>query len=171
MKSEKGSYWSALVWMLNGVLLVTWLYGSGLAYQKDGIGQGLLALFVPPYGIYVAYAHGVEEKKPRATGPGSWIQPSVQHLVDDLEKQCLNSEADREQSGLTDDQYAEFCLCIARSAVAMRNPKEARYQKRTGQATAQFNKRLTQAQKSCATTATFVGLPRAPEAVEPPSTD
>ncbi len=170
MSVEKGSFWSAIVWMLNGILAVTWLYGASLAYQKEGIGQGLLAFFVPPYGVYVAYAQGVADRE-SATGPGSWFSPGLGSQVTEFEKRCLNQEADREKSGLTEQQFAEFCLCLARATVALRTPEEIRYQEQTGQLTNQFQQRLNQSQQSCAATARFVRPPQNPEAAGGPASD
>lgn len=170
MSIEKGSFWSAIVWMINGVLLVTWLYGSSLAYQKDGIGQGLLAFFVPPYGIYVAYSEGVAGRM-ASEGPGSWAEPGFSDLVTEYENRCLNNAADRERSGMEPAHYAEFCLCIARATVDLRTPEEIKYQNRTQKVTDQFQQRFDRAQQTCAATARFVRLPENPEAAGSPPDD
>ncbi|MGI9330032.1 MAG: hypothetical protein ACR2QB_04890 [Gammaproteobacteria bacterium] len=170
MSIEKGSFWSAIVWMLNGILLVTWLYGASLAYQKDGMGQGLLALFVPPYGIYVAYSEGVAGNMTNE-GAGSWVKPGFSDLVTEFENRCLTNDADRELSGMVPAHYAEFCLCIARATVDLRMPEEIEYQKRTGNVTDQFQQRFNFAQRSCAATARFVRIPPDSEPTSTPAAD
>ena len=149
------SPWSALVWMLNGILVVTWLYGAGLAYQNEGIGRGLLAFFVPPYGAYYAYAEGVAREKV-SEGSGSWADPALASDVAEFEKLCLSNMEYQQQSGMPAPHYAEFCLCVARAVVDLRTADELAYQQLTQQVSANFQRGFHRAQNSCRASSGFV---------------
>jgi len=45
---------SVLKWMLGGILLTSWLYGSWHAFTMHGLPTALAGLLIPPYGIYLA---------------------------------------------------------------------------------------------------------------------
>jgi hypothetical protein len=154
--------------MLNGALCVTWLFGATVAFRQDGLGQGLMALLIPPYGWYVAWNDWTSVSRGEAPG-ARWLDPRFEATVVELSTLCAANDADRASSGLEPRQYDEYCLCVARAVIDIRTPAELDFQRRTGTASVDFRRRVARARGSCAGTARFVRpLPPAQDNVSPP---
>lgn len=155
MSLPRSSLWSAVIWMLNGALLVTWLSGAFVAWERDGAGKGLAALLIPPYGLFVAYTEFTSESVP-AAGAGRWANPEFAGQVEQLRTGCLANETYRQAFDLTDKQFQEFCLCLSRATFDLLTPREVEFQQRTGAMSDRFLGKRRNARISCLNSSRYI---------------
>ncbi len=142
---------SALAWMLGGVLIASWLYGSWHALDSHSAPKALLGLLIPPYGLYLAseakFGHPPPERIDLATPTGQIKAIAVWN------NQCLRKQERRQRYGLSTNQYREFCRCAANSSMQIYLRTNA---KGISPQSPQFKKQTIRGIRSCLSTAQYL---------------
>ena len=94
-----------LAWIVVGTLLALWGYGVFHAYSAHDRKTLILAVVLPPYGMYMAAPewHGDEAEMQMTRSKELTAEEVVQY--------CKEDQDQRARTGLTQTQYDVFCDC------------------------------------------------------------
>lgn len=138
-----------LVWIVGGGLIALWIYGAYHAYKDHEVSHAAAALFLPPYGLYMAaeqsFGHSVGSVADRSPA----FSLPVAEMIEANAASCRESESWRRRTDLTEEQFAAFCTCIWKFVIDNFPPDENEYLDQYGNNSPPLEQVKTQAIDTC----------------------
>lgn len=144
-----------LVWIVGGALIASWLYGVFHTYRDHNGVQAVVALLIPPYGLYMAaepsFGHG--------DGIGESFDLPVSEMIQKSAALCETSDALQRELGLDDEKFAEFCTCAWTSIIDNFPANENEYVDQYGKNSPQLEQVKKDAMDSCRARSQYLPAP------------
>ncbi|MDH3509869.1 MAG: hypothetical protein OER85_03335 [Gammaproteobacteria bacterium] len=137
-----------LVWIVGGALIASWFYGAYHAYKDHEVLHAAAALFLPPYGLYMAAEQSFGHSVGSVAGRPPAVALPVAEMIEANASSCRESESWRRRTGLSEVQFAVFCTCIWKFVIENFPPNENEYVDQYGKNSPrleQIKKRATEA--------------------------
>lgn len=136
-----------VAWVVLGTLLALWGYGIFHAYSEHDRNTLILAVVLPPYGIYMAAPdwHGDEAEMQ--------VTRSRELSPEEVVQYCKDDQEQRARTGLTQTQYEVFCDCTWAIVFETMDAFDGDEAKRTQV----LNAALNRASQNCMASAQYLG--------------
>ncbi len=142
---------AALVWMLAGMLIASWLYGSWHAFNQHSLQMAISSLLIPPFGLYLFSESQLGHRKARQIDTSAPV--GRMRTINTLNNRCLLNNDQRRRAKLSINQYREYCRCSATSTAEI---LQASAKIDSGSSSDQVKQQVIRGNQSCLSTSRYL---------------
>lgn len=142
-----------LTWVIGGALISSWLFGVLHTFRAHGMTQAVIALVLPPYGVYMLAEQSISHSDSADVAP----RVTVDELIEKNVTACRSSIELKLQAGFSDEQMAVFCRCVWRLVIENFPAGENEYVDEYGKNSPELERLKGNAMSTCVVSAAAAG--------------
>jgi hypothetical protein len=148
---------SPWTWVLGGALVSTWLLGVVHAYDAHSRVGAAVALFLPPYGLYMAVEQMARHPNANEVSDAPVAGAASANAQGGYLDQCLQRRVVSDQLSLGESQNEVFCTCSAQMLAEGVSEAEYKYVEEYGENSPEFMVLRREVSENCLASARSVG--------------